>query len=120
MTAIQYMHHTPGRLRIKGAHFKCRGEQVCKAVAALQAMQGVERVQLNSHAGSLIVHYDPKLHTQDDLLDTLGKAGCLHLDSSTRHARVVAPRDGVTQQFGRALVGALAQRTATKLIGALL
>ncbi len=120
MTAIKYMHHTPGRLRIKGAHFKCQGERARKAMAALQAMKGVELVQLNGHAGSLTVHYDPELHTQADLLATLEQAGCLHANAGVHSARAATRKEGVTDLFGKALVGALAQRTATKLIGALL
>ena len=88
------LHHTPGRLRIKGSHFHCHGERARRAVAALQAMKGVEGVQLNAHAGSLTVHYDPALHTQ-------------------AAAKPVAPREGMAGAFGKALVGVLAQRTAT-------
>lgn len=124
MTAIKCMHHTPGRLRIKGSHFKCQGERARKAVAALQAMKGVELVQLNGHAGSLTVRYDPEQHTQADLLATLEKVGCLHSDSGShagaRAQGTAASREGMAGVFGKALVGALAQRTATKLIGALL
>ena len=120
MTAIKYMHHTPGRLRIKGRHFKCHGERGRKAVAALQAMKGVELVQLNGHAGSLTVHYDPELQTQAKLLETLEQAGCLHAGTGVHGAIPAARGEGMTGVFGKALVGALAQRTATKLIGALL
>lgn len=120
MTAIKYMHHTPGRLRIKGAHFKCQGERARKAVAALQTMKGVELVQLNGHAGSLTVHYDPDLHTQAELLNALEQAGCLHAEAGIHHPRPTGQKEGVTDLFGKALMGALAQRTATKLIGALL
>lgn len=126
MTAIKYIHHTPGRLRIKGHHFKCHGEQARKAVAALQAMKGVELVQLNGHAGSLTVHYDTDLHTQADLLSTLEKAGCLHVAdvhaASAAHgaSRSTVAKESVAGVFGKALVGVLAQRTATRLIGALI
>jgi copper chaperone CopZ len=123
MTAVKYLHHTPGRLRIKGQHFNCHGERARKAVATLQAMPGVETVKLNPRAGSLTVHYDPDIQTQAELLAALETAGCLHLAAGAQTrapARPGAPREGVTDLFGKALVGALAQRTATKLIGALL
>lgn len=123
MTAVKYLHHTPGRLRIKGRHFSCHGAQARKAVAALQTMPGVEEVKLNPRAGSLTVRYDPGVQTQAQLLAVLESAGCLHLDAGVQAgvpARPGAPREGVTDLFGKALVGALAQRTATKLIGALL
>lgn len=115
MTAIKYMHHTPGRLRLKGEHFHCHGERARQAVAALRAMKGVEGVQLNAHAGSLTIHYDHDETNQATLLAALEQAGCLHAASVPK-----VSGEGVTGVFGKALVGALAQRTATKLIGALL
>jgi hypothetical protein len=126
MTAIKYLHHTPGRLRIKGRHFNCHGERARQAVLALQAMPGVELVKLNAHAGSLTVHYDPAVHSQADLLAALETTGCLHAAEAHAHlagslaSKSAAPREGVAGAFGKALVGVLAQRTATRLIGALL
>ena len=126
MTAIKYLHHTPGRLRIKGRHFNCHGERARKAVAALQAMPGVDLVKLNAHAGSLTVHYDPAVHSQADVIAALEATGCLHAADAHAHvvnnpaAKPAAPREGVAGAFGKALVGVLAQRTATRLIGALL
>jgi hypothetical protein len=126
MTTIKYLHHTPGRLRIKGRHFNCHGERGRKAVFALQAMPGVERVKLNAHAGSLTVHYDPAVHSQADLIAALETTGCLQAAEAHAHIanhlanKSAAPREGVAGAFGKALVGVLAQRTATRLIGALL
>lgn len=120
MTAIKYMHHTPGRLRIKGTHFKCQGERARKAMAVLQAMKGVELVQLNGHAGSLTVHYDPELHTQDELLTALEQAGCLQANAGTHAPRTATRKEGLTDMFGKAVLGVLAQRTATKLVAVLL
>jgi hypothetical protein len=123
VTAIQYIHHTPGRLRIKGRHFNCHGARARRAVAELQALSGVDRVQLNAHAASLTVHYDPQLHGQAELLAVLEAAGCLHGAADVDvvpAAQRAAARDGAAGTFGKALLGALAQRTATRLIAALL
>jgi copper chaperone CopZ len=123
MTAIKYMHHVPGRLRIRGHHFHCRGERARKAIAALQAMEGVELVRLSPNAGSLTVHYDPAVHDQAELLAVLEGTGCLHLAAGAQTPRApgAAERgESVGGLFAKALVGALAQRTATSLIGALL
>jgi copper chaperone CopZ len=123
MTAIKYIHHTPGRLRVKGHHFHCRGERARKAIAALQALPGVELVRLSPNAGSLTVHYDPAVHDQAELLAVLEGTGCLHLTVGA-HVQpapsAAARRESVGGVFAKALVGALAQRTATRLIGALL
>ncbi|MDW8319581.1 MAG: heavy-metal-associated domain-containing protein [Anaerolineae bacterium] len=122
MTAVEYLHHTPGRLRIKSRHFHRHERQVRKAMALMQGLPGVLEVRHNPHAGSLTVHYDPERHSQAQLLAMLESAGCLHAGARVQAGPVkhtAAPREGVVDLFGKALVGALAQRTATRLIGAL-
>ncbi|QLQ32606.1 MAG: heavy-metal-associated domain-containing protein [Candidatus Thiothrix singaporensis] len=121
-SAIDYMHHTPGRLRLKGRHFNCHGAVARRAVIALEATPGVEQVRYNKHAGSLTVHYDPQRLGQDDLINTLEIAGCIRHPANIRTHRQPAadPAEKVTGLFGKALVGALAQRTASHLIGKLL
>jgi copper chaperone CopZ len=124
MTAIQYLHHVPGRLRVKGRRLSCEGAHARQAMAMLRAMEGVQSVDLNTRAGSLTVNYDPALRTQTELLGAMEQAGCLKVASATVRAgsapRSPARSEGVLDAFGKALVGALAQRTATRLIGALL
>ncbi|EIJ33571.1 heavy-metal-associated domain-containing protein [Thiothrix nivea] len=121
MNAIDYMHHTPGRLRLKGRHFNCHGVAARRAVTALEATPGVEEVRFNKHAGSLTVHYDPQQLTQDDLINTLEIAGCIRSPAAVQqHKQPAASGEKVSGLFGKALVGALAQRTASHLIGKLL
>lgn len=122
MTGIKYMHHVPGRLRVKSRHFGKGGESCRRAIKALQALHGVELVKINRHAGSLTVHYDPSRHGQADLLAVLVQAGCLEgmsVSPATSTGKS-ASADGLANTFGKALVGVLAQKTATRLIGALL
>lgn len=123
MTSVKYVHHTPGRLRVRAHHFKKPGAPARQAMALLQAMEGVKSVKLNVHASSLTIHYDPKVYGQSELLAALEAAGCLHLAAGLP-ARPASGRlisgEGVAGAFGKALVGALAQRTATRVIGVLL
>lgn len=120
MTAIRYMHHVPGRLRLKGCHFRTGNDAARRAVTRLEALDGVERITLNHHAGSLTVHYDPVRQGQADLLAVLDQCGCLNAVAAQAAARVRPAGDGLAGAFGKALVGVLAQRTASRLLGALL
>jgi hypothetical protein len=125
MTTIKYLHHVPGRLRIKGSQFHCDGDCARRAVALLQATEGVELVRINPRAGSLTVHYDPSARNHTELLAALEEAGCMQCAPAPAAPRTATDRgaarsDNVAGVFGKALVGALAQRTATRLIGALL
>ena len=112
MTAIKYIHHTPGRLRVKGRHFNCHGARARKAVAELQALPGVERVQLNAHAGSLTVQYDPEMCSQGELLAVLDAAGCLNvaadIDAASATGRPARARrhGGCVRQGAGRCVGA--------------
>lgn len=124
MTAIKYMHQTPGRLRLKGCHFQGHGEPARKAVSTLQALPGVERVTLNTLAGSLTVNYDRQALSQHELLAALDATGCLYVAADVQAVPTAHPTttsgEGVAGAFGKALVGVLAQRTVTRIIGALL
>lgn len=122
MSAIKYMHHVPGRLRVKGPQFRCQGEAARACVEALEAMPGVRKVLLNDKASSLTVEYDPGLQRQAALLEVLNAQGCYQATSCKKADTGKASGLGsdVAGLFGKALMGALAQNTATRLIGALL
>lgn len=115
----QYIHHVPGRLRVRSRAFRCGSEKAQAAAAHLRAMSGVRHVQVASRAGSITVHYDPNLLRHAELLATLEGLGCLHAASRTdESARMMG------EMFGKALVGAVVQkaveRSARTLVGALL
>ncbi len=100
-----------------------QGETARRAVQALEALAGIEQIRLNPRAGSLTVHYQPARYSHSDLLAILETTGCLHADKpvhSSSPKRVVELPEGVAGVFGKALMGAIAQRIATRLIGALL
>lgn len=121
MNAIKYIHHTPGRLRVKADHFQCNGDQARQAVAALHALSGVESVRLNAHASSLTVHYDPGLQNQAELLAVLEQAGCFRAAAEIHApARRAGSKEDIAGTFGKALVGVFAQRAASRLLAVLL
>lgn len=123
MSAIKYMHHVPGRLRVKGPQFRCQGEAALQCVEALEALPGVKAVQLNARASSLTIEYDHKVQSQATLLEVMETQGCYQTASCKKvETKAVASSasSDIAGLFGKALMGALAQNTATRLIGALL
>jgi len=116
-----YLHHTPGRLRIRLGVFHCTPARSEAARRTLQALEGVEAVVVNTRAGSLTIHYDPARQDKPRLLAALEQAGCFVAPVQSARPRIPpkAARE-VGSLFGKALVGALAQRTAQTLVGALL
>jgi hypothetical protein len=69
-----YVHHVPGRLRVKNGFFK--NAQVCGGVAALLAtMNGVESCDFNHTTGSILVRYRTAQTTCAEILSLFQSAG---------------------------------------------
>lgn len=115
-----YIHHVPGRLRVRAQAFRCQPNQVAAVARQLLALDGVDDVKVNAHAGSITICYDPTQLTQGELLATMESLGCVGA------GRAMATGSGTGQLaglFGKALLGALAQtvaqRSVATLVGAL-
>lgn len=114
----QYIHHVPGRIRVRSKAFRCRSEKARTAQRRLQSLVGVRQVRVNPHAGSITVHYDSAAIKQSDLLAALEQSGCL---GATSRNDEVSRKAG--EMFGKALFGAVVQKaveqSARTLVGAL-
>lgn len=60
-----YVHHVPGRLRIRIPELKLRPCRINKVHDALNNLNGIERIEHKRATGSIIIHYDPEL--MDDI-----------------------------------------------------
>ncbi|MEA3638883.1 MAG: heavy-metal-associated domain-containing protein [Lamprobacter sp.] len=101
----QYIHHVPGRIRVRSKAFRCYGERASKAEAKLMAMKGVRSVQINQRASSIVVQYEPDLLSRGELFAALEDLGCM---AAVRRDTTHANKLGET--FGKALVGAMVQK----------
>ncbi|MBK5932194.1 HMA2 domain-containing protein [Halochromatium salexigens] len=114
----QYIHHIPGRIRVRSKAFRCYGERASNAQAKLMAMDGVRAVQINQRASSIVVQYDPELLSRVELFAALEDLGCM---AAVRRDETHANKLGET--FGKALVGAMMQKvveqSARNLVGVL-
>lgn len=115
----QYIHHVPGRIRVRSQALRCRGEKALAAQRRLTGMAGVRSIRINPRIGSITVHYDAELLRRADLLATLEEIGCLSASSRSD----VGMRK-VAETFSKALVGAVMQKAAEQsartLVGALI
>ncbi len=114
----QYIHHVPGRLRVRSKAFRCYGERAANAQAKLMALDGVKAVQINQRASSIVVQYDPEALSRVELFAALEDLGCM---AAVRKDNAQASKIGET--FGKALVGAMVQKvveqSARNLVGVL-
>lgn len=118
----QYMHHVPGRLRIKSPVLK-RNEQEAKAVQELLLdQQGVLRSEVNPVTGSILVLYDGSVVQVQWIVGLLKRQG--YLESSVLvHPAALSfkqPMTGAGEVLLKALVEALVARFAAALIRAVL
>lgn len=106
-----YIHHVPGRLRVRTQAFRCQPSRIEQATRQLRATEGVRGVAVNAAAGSITVQYDPERCTHKGLLEVLEDLGCVD-------ARGLRSTSGgeVAGLFGKALVGALAQTLAQRSV----
>jgi hypothetical protein len=115
----QYIHHVPGRIRVRSKAFQCFGARADTARARLMAMDGIRQVEINQRASSLIVQYDPERVSRAALFATLEDLGCMAaVRRDNAHLRKVG------ETFGKALVGAMVQkaveRSARTLVAAVI
>lgn len=70
-----YIHHTPGRLRVKVPEIKNRFQDECRVRRILSEMEGIGDVTINSVTGSVVVTYDPILASPRQMLGLLKENG---------------------------------------------
>src|SRR6202163_595108 len=69
---IGEIHHVRGRLRVRMPELK-RNEAKAQALQhAIAAERGIRSVEVNLLTGSLLVYFDPKLISAEDVLATIG------------------------------------------------
>ncbi|TVR57736.1 MAG: hypothetical protein EA420_18700 [Candidatus Competibacteraceae bacterium] len=107
-----YIHHVPGRLRIKTARLH-RAECRTNLGRMLEELPGIASHSHNGKIGSVLIHYDTAQLSADDILYHLYKAGCL--DSPISAMPATSAGGDLVQQagalFGNALFGTLLRKS---------
>jgi hypothetical protein len=70
-----YVHHVPGRLRVRTPMVKNNRAGAEEVERLLLAAMGVEKVVINLTTGSCLVSYDPSTTTRDDIISLLSVKG---------------------------------------------
>jgi copper chaperone CopZ len=120
---VQFIHHVPGRLRVKTATIKGRGIVADKAIAHLGGLEGITSVAANAVTGSIVINYDAAKIRADRVLDSLKQGGYIQevTDAAFKQpasAARIAGRVGDT--LLTKLVETVVERSAVALIGALI
>lgn len=116
-----YIHHLPGRLRVKSPGLKRNEREAARTRAHLDQLHGVQAAEVNTVTGSILIHYDAQQVGAQALIDTLRRLG--HIP--TEQAQTWSYRGpGLAQKLSDAVVNKLIEtaleRSATALVAAIL
>ena len=120
-----YLHHTPGRLRIKIPSIKRNPPEAAFAAKLVESHEGVMRCNANNVTGSLLIQYDPNATDANTVLQLLKDRGYVEgstvTDQSVRQLESIVLRVGeaIVKAMAMAVIEKLARRSAMAVIGAL-
>lgn len=66
-----YVHHTPGRVRVRIPHIKGNARKGKRVERLFENVEGIDEVTLNALTGSVVVHYDTDMMGSDSVLSIL-------------------------------------------------
>jgi copper chaperone CopZ len=66
-----YLHHVPGRIRVKIPNIKHRPYKADRVREMLQEQSGIDRIHVNLSTGSVVVYYDPEKTSAAQILNLL-------------------------------------------------
>jgi len=67
----EYLHHVPGRMRIRTRVLRSESQERSQALRRLRAIPGVRSLRLNEKAASVTLYYDTAAISGPELLQTL-------------------------------------------------
>lgn len=121
---MHYVHHVPGRLRIRASSLKRNPGEIERVRGCMARLPGVIQVRAADVTGSITISYDPAVTGRQALLAALA-ADCEYLAHGV--ATPVSAPDGQTNWialFGKALLGyaveAAVVHSTRALVGSLL
>jgi hypothetical protein len=96
-----YIHHTPGRLRIKAQQFKRNERQASAVRLALEQAPGITAADINTLTGSVVINYDRHATNVDQIWNHLRLHGLIDAKLALEHAG-----DAVAQSVHKAATAA--------------
>lgn len=120
-----YVHHVPGRLRIRSAAVKRNPEAAAFARQHLSAVAGVLSAEASAVTGSVTLRYDPAAISHHDIFAELRRAGYAHGSPAEEgpagpESAVNRYADVIAEKIAAFVVKKVLERSAVALIGALI
>lgn len=122
----QYVHHVPGRLRVKCPLLKGNAPSAEAVRQLLSAEEGIGSCEVNLVTGSVLVRYDESTTNAYRVLDLLKRGGyigpgvTLHSQDHSLEETVSGMGKMVSKAVMGVLVERMVERSAVALVGAIL
>ncbi|MGA2401215.1 MAG: HMA2 domain-containing protein [Syntrophobacteraceae bacterium] len=105
-----YLHHVPGRIRIKTPYVKGRPFIAQKLEAKIRVLPGIELVNANALTGSILVHYDDNAVNAGAIMDLVSRETGIDLSTAVHPGQYVdealsKTREVVGGTIGKAVLG---------------
>jgi hypothetical protein len=104
-----YLHHVPGRLRLKALSFRNSEDKVAEIRALCTQLPGINAIELNTLTGSLLVRYDKASVNSSQILGVLFTNGVI---TSIPEARPRVAIKGFREPLGERMTDGLAESVA--------
>lgn len=119
-----YIHHVPGRLRLKTPALRRNEGEGVRARKWLEGLAGVLSSEVNTVTGSLIIKYDKDAVSAQSLLASLRERGYLSGQTGLPAAEIIVGGKTVAHKisdtFLNKVVETVVERSAIALIAAVL
>jgi copper chaperone CopZ len=120
-----YYHEVPGRLRLKTPVLKGNPSLGQKIEDILSAVGGVQTVRTSAITGSIIVNYDPKIISSNEITDIVAEQGYFDKKKAVTSDQYLSYSfEKVGQVIGKAVFGTMVEKafegSALSLIAVLL
>jgi hypothetical protein len=100
-----YVHHVPGRLRVRIPEIRKNAAKAAE-VKCLLDLYGVDHLKVNHLTGSVVATFDPELTTADELLAILRHKGLFDgTRAITCDETIQRASNKAASKFGRAVFG---------------
>ncbi len=117
----EYVHHIPGRLRIRSKALRSAHGDHTSVLRRLRDIHGVQSVRLNQKAACVTVCYDPQQTCANCIFETLGHAD--QARAASQPARKPSSNRGqfrIASQVGKMALNVLVSRGVNYSLSALL
>jgi hypothetical protein len=100
----EYMHHIPGRLRLRALTLRKNGNRADAIEQMVKAIEGVSAAAVNLTTGSLVIIYDPSDLAPKEILCVLRRHGLIALPMRRNLVGTAFNADMLSGKVGRAVL----------------